>query len=246
MALFRTVVGLHRRLSVRRQFGFAIALAALVVAGCATPPDVTVPDETPPIEPLPTERSPAEKPTVPPPASPAPADQAPAGFEWGMDGALVHSPSGAVFEQQYGDFVRQQNIQRYDNAATDVSVDYLWGARLALATIYVYPTNASEVSEKMLRAEYDRCMGQVYDHKTVTDVLAEWYLAPDSESELLPGHVSVFSVEEGVEFLSFLLLFAKSEWFVLYRISVPGSLVADGVYESIMDLPWAFDYGAIQ
>ena len=221
MASFRTIVGGRsspiRRLSVRKRFGFAIALAALLVVGRAAAQDGT-----------------------------PPADQAPDGFEWGAAGALVHSPSGAMFELQYGDFVRQQNIQSYDRTAADVSVDYLWGARLALATIYVYPTNAPEVSEKMLCAEYDRCMGQVYDHKQVTEVLVERSGLFDFESESLPGHLSIFGVEEGVEFLSFLFLFVKSEWYVLYRISVPASLVEEGVVESIAGLPWAFDYGVIQ
>jgi hypothetical protein len=59
-------------------------------------------------------------------ADTAPAGEpAPKGFTWGPQGALMHMASGAVFEDQYADFVRRDNVVNYDDGARDVSVDYM-------------------------------------------------------------------------------------------------------------------------
>jgi len=163
----------------------------------------------------------------------------------------VHVASRAVFEPRYDDFVRGDKVVNYDKEARDVSVEYLWESRGALLTIYVYPTKGGEAAGRLLEAEYVKCRQEVYAYKTVTSVVAERTVTLHAESGDLPGCSGVFTLEakfsgKAVEMLSFVLLFGKNEWYVLYRVSLPSAAVDKDTLDRIMRLPQAFDYGAIQ
>jgi hypothetical protein len=97
-----------------------------------------------------------------------------------------------------------------------------------------------------MRAEYEQRMNDVYAYKKVLGLLAEEYGNFQFDFGDIPGYLAVFRLEESIEFISLLFLFGKGEWYILYRISIPASQVEDGILEILANLPWAFDFAAIQ
>ena len=222
----------------------------LTMTGCATTgvasrpapePDGTaadVPDEevAPVVEP-PQETNDARKPTR----------AAPAGFAWGQDGALVHPPSGAHFEAEYGEYARQGETFVYDSDGLDVSASYRDEALPSLATIYVYPSYSGPASGKLLRGEYHRCIQEIEQYRDAAVVESEDTLIVGvADPDTYPYHTARLSiVEDGVSYVSFVVLFGIDEWFLLFRISAPATAVSESDIPRMLEIASLFDVTTI-
>jgi hypothetical protein len=171
---------------------------------------------------------------------------APKGFIWGEGDALIHLASGAVFEVQYTDFVREDNrVIRYDEKARDVSVGYAYKSTFGIADIYVYPA-PGQADGEILLTQYEQCKHDVFENKNVIRLLREEHLILEFDIGMLPTYIAMFLIDEGVQFDSMLILIGKGEWFVLYRISFPASTANEDILGAMTQLPWDFNYTAIR
>jgi hypothetical protein len=226
---------------------FVALIAIGIIGACATKPG---PSGEPPVP----EPQVPEPPAVLEGVQPATSEPdqnarpaAPRGFVWGAGDTLVHPPSGACFEKEYAGFIRQDSFYQYDAQGLDVSAEYYWPEHGVLVTLYVYPTYTGPVTEKTLLAEYGRCMAEIYETRNVTTLLGEESGMYEFDSGTLPGHLAAMVIEEGREYASFLMLFGKNEWYVLFRISALLEQVQTLSAGSEMTaITGEFDFGAIQ
>jgi len=173
----------------------------------------------------------------------------PEGFKYVSDQTIVHRHSGAVFEETYDIFVRS-GVTKYDELGKDVSVGYDFRGESGSisATIYVYPTNAGEVNDDLLRSHFQELKKTVLNYYSNVQLTAEQENIYEFPSGDRFGIWAGFNLVMNNEYkMSFLFLFGENEWFISYRISYPATMHwKEGVSDAIANLVSSFDYSAIQ
>jgi hypothetical protein len=172
----------------------------------------------------------------------------PEGFTYVSDQTIVHHHSGAVFEETCDIFIRS-GVTRYDALGKDVSVGYDFRGESGsiFATIYVYPTNAGEVNDVLLRNHFQELKNTVLNYYSNVQLTAE----QENRYEFPTG--DRFGIWAGFNLVvnnehkrSFLFLFGENEWFISYRITYPAIMHGkEGVSDAITNLVSSFDYSAI-
>lgn len=186
---------------------------------------------------------------VPPAVSrPDTRPRAPAGLRYREDGSLLHVYSKAVFPPKTGEWVMFDAV-KYDEPGRDVSVGYgrRWGDYLARADIYVYPTYAGEVNPALLRSHYQKVKSDVFAYKQQVTLLAEqegtWSL-PSGDQFCISA---VFDLKmDGKRMTSYVFLFGRNEWYILWRISHPLSANTHEVPQAVSSLIESIDYSVIE
>lgn len=175
------------------------------------------------------------------------------GFGLLDDGALVHLVSGAVYEKEYGDFLMLtpeqadrmglENVTVYDKFGNDVSVQYMMFSSLVLATIYVYPCSLGETAAEMLDVEYRKCLKEVFAFKNVAEYVYDGAIELSDHK----GHMGIIKTIEGeMPAISFIFLYEKNKWFVLFRVTVFERFATEETLDKIIEFSKSFDIEIIK
>lgn len=161
-----------------------------------------------------------------------------------VEGPYRHEPSGMVFPPSIGPFVRER-VFRYDADGRDVSVGYnaQGGARVIVATVYVRPAKAADMSG---RGQIEEERAAILLSNPSSRKIAEQAVRVTNGGEVHEGTRVTFLLEDafgirGMRAESLLYVFPRvgGDWIVKYRFTYPVGAGDGGAVATLLrDLAW--------
>ncbi len=139
-----------------------------------------------------------------------------------QDGTLKHVMSGFLFPTRLGSFERGP-VNQYNEQGDDVSVGYNEYSSLIIATLYVYPTHGSSLSEEFARRQNEIANFRDYSNVKLVST-ANVTVTPRKLKAMQASYTLTAGLAGKIRPVESVLLVAQQgDWFIEYRISYPAA-----------------------